>query len=247
MSNRKLTALAAAQPRALRDLGRGRPRQHGRSAPRRLRGDCGADRRHSARRRPLRLAARRRGALRPGPLRDRPLLVPRHPLELRRRPPLQRRPGRRLGLRGGARLRAALLPDRPPGGPRRPGWSSPAAPLLSASLPADAPLHDQYPLPTPFTACTAECPPNSFFLGSEPGFIADVIKPLREVLTIVALPRAVVVLSARCGRRPQPAADPGAGARRRGPALRRRQRLRRPAPRGRRRRRPRRRRRWWRC
>jgi signal transduction histidine kinase len=60
-----------------------------------------------------------------------------------------------------------------------------------------APLVDQYPLPTPFTSCTAECPANSFFFGSEPGFIDDVVKPLREVLTTALYVAVLVLLSIR--------------------------------------------------
>jgi signal transduction histidine kinase len=68
--------------------------------------------------------------------------------------------------------------------------------LVALYLPT-IPLVDQYPLPTPFTSCTAECPGNSFFAGSEPGFIATVIKPLREVLTTVLYIAVVALLSVR--------------------------------------------------
>jgi signal transduction histidine kinase len=59
------------------------------------------------------------------------------------------------------------------------------------------PLVDQYPLPTPFTSCTAACPGNSFFAGSEPDFIATVVKPLREALTTVLYIAVVALLSLR--------------------------------------------------
>jgi signal transduction histidine kinase len=68
--------------------------------------------------------------------------------------------------------------------------------LLVLYLPT-IPLVDQYPLPTPFTSCTTACPANSFFAGSEPGFIATVVKPLREVLTTVLYISVVALLSVR--------------------------------------------------
>ncbi len=69
--------------------------------------------------------------------------------------------------------------------------------LVAALYLPTVPLVNQYPLPTPFTGCTTECPPNSFFLGSEPGFVATVIKPLREVLTMVIYISVVALLSLR--------------------------------------------------
>jgi len=71
--------------------------------------------------------------------------------------------------------------------------------LLVLYLPT-APLVHQYPLPTPFTSCTAECPANSFFLGSEPGFVDSVVKPLREVLTSAFYISVPVLLSVRLRR-----------------------------------------------
>jgi signal transduction histidine kinase len=68
--------------------------------------------------------------------------------------------------------------------------------LVALYLPT-VPLSDQYPLPTPFTSCIAECPGNSFFAGSEPDFIATVVKPLREVLTTLLYIAAVALLSVR--------------------------------------------------
>ncbi len=68
--------------------------------------------------------------------------------------------------------------------------------LLALYLPT-IPLVDQYPLPTPFTSCTAACPANTFFAGSEPGFIATVVKPLREVLTTALYISVVALLSVR--------------------------------------------------
>jgi signal transduction histidine kinase len=59
------------------------------------------------------------------------------------------------------------------------------------------PLVEQYPLPSPFTSCTAACPPNAFFVGSEPGFVASVIKPLREALTVAVYVLVVALLTVR--------------------------------------------------
>jgi signal transduction histidine kinase len=73
------------------------------------------------------------------------------------------------------------------------GW---ALLLVALYLPT-APLVDQYPLPTPFTNCTAECPANSLFIGSEPGFVDSVVKPLREFLTTALYVAVLVLLSVR--------------------------------------------------
>jgi signal transduction histidine kinase len=59
------------------------------------------------------------------------------------------------------------------------------------------PFTDQFPLPAPFTGCTTACPQNFFLVGSEPDLVANLIKPLREVLTIGVYLGAVFVLTAR--------------------------------------------------
>ncbi|HKZ14257.1 MAG TPA: histidine kinase [Solirubrobacterales bacterium] len=59
------------------------------------------------------------------------------------------------------------------------------------------PLTAQYPLPAPFTSCTAECPQNFFLAGSEPSFVPDLIKPLRDILAIAVYLGAVFVLAGR--------------------------------------------------
>ncbi len=59
------------------------------------------------------------------------------------------------------------------------------------------PLTDQYPLPAPFTSCTAHCPQNAFLAGSEPAVLTDLIKPVRDVLAILVYLGAVTVLAAR--------------------------------------------------
>ena len=59
-------------------------------------------------------------------------------------------------------------------------------------------LVEQYPLPSPWTACSADCPANAFMVvGSEPAFVADLVRPLREALTVAILAAATVVLSRR--------------------------------------------------
>ena len=47
---------------------------------------------------------------------------------------------------------------------------------------------DQYPVPIPAASCGVHCPPNFFQITShQPGFVHDVIRPLREVLSGIAL------------------------------------------------------------
>jgi signal transduction histidine kinase len=62
------------------------------------------------------------------------------------------------------------------------------------------PLTGQYPLPAPFTSCTAHCPQNFFLVGSEPAFLPDLVKPLRDVLAIAIYLGAVLVLAGRLRR-----------------------------------------------
>jgi len=46
-----------------------------------------------------------------------------------------------------------------------------------------APLDRDFPVPSPYTSCDTGCPQNAFFvLGSEPGVIDSVIRPLRDSL-----------------------------------------------------------------
>lgn len=72
-----------------------------------------------------------------------------------------------------------------------------AALLVAVLYLPTVPLIEQYPVPTPFTTCTADCPANSFFVGSEPGFVDDAIKPLREALTVGVYLSVVALLSLR--------------------------------------------------
>jgi signal transduction histidine kinase len=59
------------------------------------------------------------------------------------------------------------------------------------------PITDQYPLPAPFTACTAHCPQNIFLSGSEPSVLPDVIKPVRDLLAIAIYIGVVGVIAVR--------------------------------------------------
>jgi signal transduction histidine kinase len=44
---------------------------------------------------------------------------------------------------------------------------------------------EQFPLPVPVTSCGQGCPANAFMVtGAEPGIIEDLVRPLREILTI---------------------------------------------------------------
>jgi signal transduction histidine kinase len=46
-------------------------------------------------------------------------------------------------------------------------------------------LVERYPVPVPVASCDAECPANAFMVaGSEPGVVEDLVRPLRELLTI---------------------------------------------------------------
>ena len=46
-------------------------------------------------------------------------------------------------------------------------------------------LVDSYPVPTPWTDCGEACPGNAFMVvGSEPAFVEDVVRPLREILIV---------------------------------------------------------------
>ena len=62
------------------------------------------------------------------------------------------------------------------------------------------PFTDQFPLPAPFTSCTAHCPQNFFLAGSEPSILPDLIKPVRDVLAMLVYLGAVSVLAARLQR-----------------------------------------------
>ena len=59
-------------------------------------------------------------------------------------------------------------------------------------------LVERYPVPVPVTSCDAGCPGNAFMIsGSEPGVIEDLVRPLREVLTIMLFAVVAVRLALR--------------------------------------------------
>src|SRR5215207_2938239 len=65
-------------------------------------------------------------------------------------------------------------------------------------------LVEQFPLPVPWTSCNSGCPDNAFMLsGSEPAIVGDLIRPLRELLTL-ALFAAVALRLAQRVRRASP-------------------------------------------
>jgi signal transduction histidine kinase len=59
-------------------------------------------------------------------------------------------------------------------------------------------LTDSYPVPAPYTSCTASCPDNAFFaLGSEPGFVDSTLRPLRDLLSALLFVAVTVRLIQR--------------------------------------------------
>jgi signal transduction histidine kinase len=69
--------------------------------------------------------------------------------------------------------------------------------VLSVYLPT-ALLVERYPVPSAITSCNADCPGNAFMLsGSEPAVIEDVVRPLRELLTILLFAAVAVRLTWR--------------------------------------------------
>ena len=57
--------------------------------------------------------------------------------------------------------------------------------ILTLYLPT-AFLVEQYPVPGPWMTCTSDCPGNAFMLvSSEPAFVDDVMRPLRNLLTVL--------------------------------------------------------------
>ncbi|MGH8572324.1 MAG: hypothetical protein ACREX8_07080, partial [Gammaproteobacteria bacterium] len=62
-------------------------------------------------------------------------------------------------------------------------------------------IADSYPLPAPYTTCEDACPANAFFvLDSEPAFVDSVIRPLRDLLTIVLFVAATARIGSRVRR-----------------------------------------------
>src|SRR4051812_31531228 len=74
-------------------------------------------------------------------------------------------------------------------------WASVA--LVATLYLPTALLSDSFPVPNPYTTCDSGCPSNAFFLGSEPQFVDSVLRPLREVLTVLLF----LVVTARLAQR----------------------------------------------
>jgi signal transduction histidine kinase len=59
-------------------------------------------------------------------------------------------------------------------------------------------LVETYPVPTPWTSCTADCPDNAFqVVASEPAFVEDVVRPVRELLVVAIFVGVAVRLGIR--------------------------------------------------
>ena len=59
-------------------------------------------------------------------------------------------------------------------------------------------LVEQYPVPTPWSSCGSDCPPNAFqAIGSEPGFIDSFLIPFAQVTTTVIFAAVTLVLALR--------------------------------------------------
>jgi len=62
-------------------------------------------------------------------------------------------------------------------------------------------LVEAYPLPAPPTSCDTDCPQNAFMIvSSEPAFVADIVRPLREFLTAALFLAVTVRLGVRIHR-----------------------------------------------
>jgi len=69
--------------------------------------------------------------------------------------------------------------------------------VLTLYLPT-ALLVERYPVPAPSASCDAGCPANAFMVsGSEPAVIEDLVRPLREILTIALFAMVAVRLAQR--------------------------------------------------
>jgi signal transduction histidine kinase len=73
--------------------------------------------------------------------------------------------------------------------------------LLALFYLPTVPLVHSYPTPSPWSSCRADCPTNAFMLvGSEPGFIGNIIVPFRETLALILFAGVIAVLAARIRR-----------------------------------------------
>jgi signal transduction histidine kinase len=58
-----------------------------------------------------------------------------------------------------------------------------------------------YPEPSPWSTCGIDCPPNAFAIGhTTPSFVADLVRPLREVLSVLIFLGVAVILAQRTYR-----------------------------------------------
>src|SRR3954453_268427 len=58
-----------------------------------------------------------------------------------------------------------------------------------------------FPEPSPWSTCGLDCPPNAFAIGDPtPAFVADVVRPLRELLSVLVFLGLAVVLAQRTYR-----------------------------------------------
>ena len=62
-------------------------------------------------------------------------------------------------------------------------------------------LVDSYPSPSPWSSCENDCPGNAFMLvGSEPGFVDNVVQPFREIALMGLFAALIAFLAARIKR-----------------------------------------------
>ena len=75
--------------------------------------------------------------------------------------------------------------------------------LLAAALVAvlylpSALISEGFPAPAPYSSCHGGCPENAFFLlGTEPAFVDSVLRPVRELLTVLLFAAVTVRLGVR--------------------------------------------------
>jgi signal transduction histidine kinase len=86
--------------------------------------------------------------------------------------------------------------------------SSPARAAMAATVVVAGLLYlptalvvQHYPEPAPWSTCGIDCPPNAFAIGdTTPAFVADLVRPLREVLTVLIFLGVAFVLAQRTYR-----------------------------------------------
>jgi signal transduction histidine kinase len=73
-----------------------------------------------------------------------------------------------------------------------------AAVLVGVLYLPTALLVESYPSPVPYSSCETGCPPNAFMIvASEPGWVDEVVRPLRELLTVALFAVATVLVAGR--------------------------------------------------